>query len=412
MHLALLVKGRQLQTSCSDDLCLMAADLKAAASCAIDSSSKELLGLGDKIWKTPELGFEEHCAHRFLTNFLEGKGFEVHRSFAGLETAFRATFGSGRPNVCVICEYDALPEIGHACGHNLIAEAGVAAGLGLKAALECEGAPKGRVTVMGTPAEETAGGKLNLIKSKAFSDVDVAMMVHPSPNDIISPITLGVSAWVVEFTGKAAHAAAYPWEGVNALDAAVMAYNSISLLRQQMKPTWRVHGVALNGGGTDPAIIPASTKLLYYIRAPESEELAVLERKVMACFEAAAEATGCAVTVSPSQPTFKNILSNRHLAKCYADNLQHLGKPFEMVNDFTISTDFGDVSHIVPAIHPTFSISSGGEVNHTLEFAAATNTPRAHADTLVAGKALAHTGIDVLAMEGLLEELRPTKPNT
>jgi amidohydrolase len=237
----------------------MSAKLKCAASGIIDTYSEELLELSGEIWKNPELGFKEHLAHSLLTGFLERRGFEVQRSFAGLETAFRATFGSGRPNVCVICEYDALPVIGHACGHNLIAEAGIAAGLGLKAALECEGAPKGMVTVMGTPAEETSGGKLDMIQNGAFSDVDIAMMVHPSPSDIVSPTTLGVSMWNVEFTGKSAHAAAYPWEGVNALDAAVMAYNSISLLRQQMKPTWRVHGVALNGGGTDPAIIPAST---------------------------------------------------------------------------------------------------------------------------------------------------------
>ena len=205
---------------------------------------------------------------------------------------------------------------------------------------------------MGTPAEETCGGKLDLIENGAFRDVDVAMMVHPSPRDIISPAILGVSMWEVEFSGRASHAAAYPWEGTNALDAVVVAYNSISLLRQQMRPTWRVHGVALNGGGTDAAIIPASTKLLYYMRAPDSRELEELEGKVMACFEAAAEATGCEVSIKLHTPKFQPLLSNQYLARCYADNLRSLGKSaFEMAGELSISTDFGNVSHLVPSIH-------------------------------------------------------------
>ena len=155
--------------------------LKLAASSCIDSCGEELRDLSREIWNNPEVDFKEYKAHEVLTNFLERKGFSVERSYTGLETAFRATFGSGRPNVCVICEYDALPEIGHACGHNLIAEAGVAAGLGLKAALECSDAPKGRLTVLGTPAEETTGGKINLIESGTFEDIDLAMMVHPYP---------------------------------------------------------------------------------------------------------------------------------------------------------------------------------------------------------------------------------------
>ena len=371
-------------------------EMKLTASSIIDSCYTELQQLGDEIWRNPELGFREHRAHQLLTDYLERKGFDVQRSFAGLETAFRATFGSTRPNVCVICEYDALPEIGHACGHNLIAEAGVAAGLGLKAALECDGGPKGMVTVMGTPAEETTGGKLDLIQNGAFGDIDAAMMAHPAPCDIVSPTFLGVSMWEVEFKGRPAHAAAYPWEGVNALDAAVTAYNSISMLRQQMKPTWRVHGVALNGGGTDPAIIPSSTKLLYYVRAPEKQELIELERKVMNCFQAAAKATGCEVSINLRNQKFEALLSDKHVASCYASNLKSLGKQFHMEKEMSISTDFGNVSQIVPAIHPMYRIGSGGEANHSLEFAAAANTPQAHRETLTAAKAMAHTGIDIL----------------
>ena len=380
--------------------------LKLAASSCIDSCGEELRDLSREIWNNPEVDFKEHKAHEVLTNFLEGKGFSVERSYTGLETAFRATFGSGRPNVCVICEYDALPEIGHACGHNLIAEAGVAAGLGLKAALECSDAPKGRLTVLGTPAEETTGGKINLIESGAFEDIDLAMMVHPYPEDIISPHVVALKPLIVTYKGKASHAAAFPWEGVNALDAAVMAYTSISVLRQQMKPTWRVHGVIVRGG-TEPPVIPEDVCIKYYIRAMTKNELAELERKVRACFEAAADATGCSVTIVEESPPYMEILSNKPLAKLYANNLEQLGKGHvTKTQDVLLSTDMGNVSYVVPSIHPMYRIGSGSEVNHTREFTSVSNTPEAHKETLVAGKTMAHTCIDVLTTDGLLEEIR------
>ena len=382
--------------------------LKGIASDYIDSCRDELRELSHEIWKNPEIDFKEYKAHDALTGFLEKKGFFVERSYTGIETAFRATFGSGRPNVCVICEYDALPEIGHACGHNLIAEAGVAAGLGLKAALESSNTPRGRLTVMGTPAEETTGGKVNLIQNGAFEDVDIAMMVHPAPQSIISPLIVAQKSLIITYTGKAAHAAAFPWEGVNALDAAVMAYTSISVLRQQMKPTWRIHGV-ITRGGTMPNVIPEDICMNYDIRAPSKKELCVLEEKVIACFEAAAQATGCTVDIAEEGPTFLEVISNEILAKLYADNLEHLSKNGVLMSkELTISTDMGNVSYVVPSIHPMYSIGSGSEVNHTREFTAVANTPEAHADTLVAAKAMAHTCIDVLTTDGLLEEIKKT----
>ena len=216
----------------------MVSQWKEIVSAAVDYNKEELEELSVRTWSNPELAEEEYQAHELLTTYLEKNGFAVERSYTGIKTAFKATFVSGRPNVCVISEYDALPEIGHACGHNLIAEAGVAAGLGLKKALETsQGSIKGTVTVLGTPAEEGAGGKAILIKNGAFKDIDVAMMVYPFPDTLIRPIYNAVKALDFNYTGKAAHAAAYPWEGVNALDAAVLAYNSVSVLRQQMKPT-------------------------------------------------------------------------------------------------------------------------------------------------------------------------------
>ena len=379
------------------------AEFKAVASAAVDSYEEELKALSVTIWNNPELAYEEHQAHKLLTDFLEQKGFKVERAFTGLKTAFRATFGSGRPNVCVICEYDALPEIGHACGHNLIAEAGIAAGLGLKAALECSGAPKGMVTVMGTPAEEGGGGKIDLIENGAFKDIDIAMMVHPFPKTILRPTFTAIQMLKVSYTGKAAHAAAYPWEGINALDAAVMAYTSIGVLRQQMKPAWRVHTI-ISKGGVKPNIIPEYTELQAGVRAPNMQELGVLLEKVIQCYEAAAQATGCQVKVEKNE-IYSNVQHNPILASAFGDNYREMGVEFGDEYDTNGSTDMGNVSYVVPSLHPLYAVGSG-EVNHSKAFTAVCNTPSAHANTLLAAKAMAHTAIDVLATDGMLEEVK------
>ena len=380
-------------------------ELKVVASAAIDASKRELYDVSNEIWRNPELGFQENVAHAMLTNYLERKSFAVERSFCGIKTAFRATFGFGRPNVCVICEYDALPEIGHACGHNLIAEAGVAAGLGVKAALESSGAPKGRVTVMGTPAEEGGGGKAYLIEKGAFDDVDLAMMVHPSSSTVTMPKYLAVAFLRITFTGKAAHAAAFPWEGVNALDAAVMAYNSISVLRQQMKPDWRVHGVITNGG-TKPNIIPEKTVMDYMLRTPDRIDLKSLVAKVRSCFEAAALATGCQVDIKNTAPSYDNLLSNEVLARLFGENLKAHNVPFSLNTRLSGSTDMGNVSHTVPSIHPKYAIGTGKEAIHTRSFTQHTNTPASHHATLVLAKCMAHTCLDVLSSDTLLEEVK------
>ena len=317
---------------------------------------------------------------------------------------FTYRFGSGSPNVCVICEYDALPEIGHACGHNLISAAGVGAGLGIKAYLESSGIP-GTLTVLGTPAEEGGGGKVLLMDKGAFNDIDIAIMVHPAPSEIIVGYINARVTLSVEFTGKAAHAAAFPWEGVNALDAAVLAYTNVSLLRQQMKPTWRVHAVFTNGG-TKPNIIPEKASLLYYIRAPNLTELGVLRTKATACFESAATATGCTVEIIENDISYTDLHSNPVLAGIYRKHIESCG--IEYIYDTTASwsTDMGNVSYIVPSLHPTFAIGSG-EVNHTREFADVTDIPESHAKTRDTAVNMALTCIDVLVGgEGLLKEIK------
>ncbi len=379
--------------------------MKKVAGSTIDNKARDLSQLSDQLWNNPEIAFKEFKAHDLITNFLEKEGFVVERSYTGIETAFRATLGSGKPNVCVICEYDALPEIGHACGHNLIAEAGIAAGLGLKAVLESSDAPQGTLTIMGTPAEEGGAGKVFLIENGAFNGIDISMMVHPFTTTIVRPGMMARKQLEVTYTGKAAHAAAFPWEGVNALDAAVMAYTSISALRQQMKPTWRVHGVITNGGAK-PNIIPEKTELLYYIRAPNNTELNILVEKVTKCFEASATATGCKVRIREPKPMYLNVKSNPILSDLYFKNFTELG-----VTKITVeapgnaSTDMGNVSYIIPSIHPMYAIGSG-EVNHTREFTAVANTAEAHKATLTAAKAMAHTCIDVLTTDGLLEKIK------
>lgn len=380
-------------------------ELKAVASVAVDNSKAALFEVSDEIWRNPELGFQETRAHSLLTAFLEKSGFAVERSFSGLNTAFRATFGEGRPNVCIVSEYDALPEIGHACGHNLIAEAGVAAGLAVKTALEIGGAPTGTITVLGTPAEEGGGGKQLLIDNGAFDDIDIAMMVHPATSTALMPKCLAVSFLRIEFTGKAAHAAASPWEGLNALDAAVMAYNSISVLRQQMKPEWRVHGVITNGGAK-PNIIPEKSSMEYMIRAPDRIDLKLLVSRVRTCFEAAAMATGCQVEITNTAPSYDNLLSNEVIASLFAENMKYFNLSFAKTTKLSGSTDMGNVSHVVPSIHPKYAIGSSRESIHTRSFTNLTNTPASHEATLTMAKCMAHTCLDILSSDKLLQEVR------
>ncbi len=388
----------------------MIASLKDHSDSAIDANKNELRDLSSEIWNNPELGMEEYQAHKVLTVFLEGKGFTVERSYTNIPTAFKATYGSGSPNVCVICEYDALPEIGHACGHNLIAEAGVAAGLGLKAAME-KGNMKGTVTVMGTPAEEADGGKVMLLKNGGFKGIDVAMMVHPFPQTYIRPAFSAIKCIKIEYTGLSAHAAAYPWEGKNALDAVVLAYNSISVLRQQMKPTWRVHSV-ISKGGVKPNIIPEYCEMRMYCRAPVSQELNTLLGKVQACLVASAQATNCSVNVVDDdvECSCLDVRQNSSLAGSFGRHLSALGVEYEDVYDTSASTDMGDVSYVVPSLHPCYAIGTG-EVNHTRAFTAVANTPGSHHKTLVAAKAMASTAIDVYVKDGFLAEVRENFKN-
>ncbi len=380
---------------------------RATITATIDRASDSLRELSLSIHSQPELCFEEHHAHAVLTAYLEDAGFAVTRGAYDLATAFRATCGSGSPTVAIFCEYDALPGIGHACGHNLIAISGVATALALKEAI---GPGEGSIVVFGSPAEEGGGGKVLMIERGALEGVDAALALHPAP---------GESAWAnliardeihVQYHGRNAHAGASPWAGLNALDALVQAYNGISAMRQQMRPTDRVHGV-ITRGGDKPNIIPDHTAAEFYIRARNAKELEDLRAKVLGCFQGAATATGCTVDVQVVNPTYLDVVTNDVIAERYAENMQR----FEVILPSKqsaggiagASSDMGNVSYAVPTIHPTFAIPCPpGAGNHTPGFTAAAATPEAHSATIRASKGLAFTALDLYLDPALLAAAR------
>ncbi|XP_064145023.1 xaa-Arg dipeptidase [Loxodonta africana] len=398
--------------------------LKLRAAERIDEAAERLGALSRAIWSEPELAYEEHHAHRVLTRFFEQEppaaAWTVQPHYE-LATAFRAEWeppgGRAAPgaerrplHLAFLCEYDALPGIGHACGHNLIAEVGAAAALGVKGALEgLPGPPPPvKIIVLGTPAEEDGGGKIDLIEAGAFKNLDVVFMAHPSQENAAYLPDVAEHDVTVKYYGKASHAAAYPWEGVNALDAAVLAYNNLSVLRQQMKPTWRVHGIIKNGG-VKPNIIPSYSELIYYFRAPSMKELPVLTKKAEDCFRAAALATGCTVEIKSGAHDYYNVLPNKSLWKAYMENGEKLGIEFisedVMLNTPSGSTDFGNVTFVVPGIHPYFYIGSAA-LNHTEQYTEAAGAHEAQFYTLRTAKALAMTALDVIFKPELLESVR------
>ncbi|MCO6501458.1 MAG: M20 family metallopeptidase [Acidimicrobiales bacterium] len=341
---------------------------------AFEAIENDLRDISRWMYENPEIAYEEHESSARLSSFLADHGFDVTHPAHGLDTAFEATVGSTGPRVVICCEYDALPEVGHACGHNIIATAAVGAGVALAGLVDELGI---RVTVLGTPAEEAGGGKVDLIDAGAFEDVAAAMMVHPTwKEDVIDPQFLAIQSYVVEYHGQEAHAAGAPQQGINALDAFVQAYNNVATLRQQMLPTDRVHCVITHGGGA-ANVIPGYTRSEWMIRATTKERLDVLVEKVRACFEAAATATGCRLEINPDSHPYTDLRTNEIMASLYMENSAALGRPLKRFADLadksTGSTDMGNVSQVVPAIHPGIHIDSEHS-NHHPGFAATTIT--------------------------------------
>ena len=369
---------------------------KSAIAEAVDRLADDLERLSVTIHDHPELAYQEVKACGWLTEFLAAQGFKVEKGIADVETAFRATIETGDgPTIAIMCEYDALPGIGHACGHNVIATAGAGAGAAL-AAVRAQ-LPKGRIQVIGTPAEEGGGGKVRLIAGGVFRDVDCAMMIHGFDRTILHQDLLGIARATFEFRGKAAHAAADPWAGVNALDACIQTFNSVSMLRQQVRPDCRIHGIITNGGAA-ANIIPELAAATFYVRAPRIDTMWDLHRRVVACAEGAALATGTTLQVIPHDSVYEPLKRNQTLLDVFAANMPSAGlEAGEPMPDRLGSSDVGNVSQVIPTIQPMIAIAPPGMAIHTREFADAAVKPLARAGMVAAAKAMALTAHDLLA---------------
>ncbi len=368
---------------------------------AVDHLGDELESLSRRIHDNPELGYQEVKAAGWLTEFLAGHGFKIERGVGGVETAFRATIETGDgPSIAILCEYDALPAIGHACGHNVIATAGVGAGAGLAAVRDK--LPKGRIHVIGTPAEEGGGGKVRLIRGGVFTSVDAAMMVHGWDRWVPHQDLLGVVRVGFEFTGKAAHASADPWEGINALDGVIQTFNNVSMLRQQVRPDARIHGIVTSGGAA-PNIIPEFAAATFYVRAASLEDLGQLQTRVIACAEGAAKATGCTLKVIEYDNTYEPMKRNQTLADAFRVNMRRVGVPESPETKERLgSSDVGNVSQVLPTIQPYVRIAPDGTPWHSRAFEEAAVSPLAREGLLAAAKVMAMTTLDLLTDPDLL----------
>lgn len=391
-------------------------DVSAIIECALDTSSPALRDLSLKIHGHPEIAFHERYAHNLLTNFMAAQGFRVTKHYLGLSTAWRAEYTQGRGGrvIGINSEMDALPAIGHGCGHNLIAISGVGVAIALKVALQARPHTSGKIVLLGTPAEEGGGGKVILLERGAYDDMDICLMCHPGagpPHSTSIGSSNAMESIQVEYFGHAAHAGGAPWEGTNALDAAFLAYSSISMLRQQMKPDHRVHGV-VQGKDWVPNIIPDYSKMHWLARAPTSAELGILVKRVQNCLEAAALATGCRIEIKQESPYF-DLHQNPVLAKAFADTV---GSRYGLVTleaGTSASTDFGNVSYALPALHPAFAIPTepqGG--NHTAAFAKAAISEAAHSATMAITKGLALTGYHVLTDSAFFNKVKASFENS
>ncbi|MFD9903467.1 M20 family metallopeptidase [Streptomyces sp. NPDC059063] len=365
-------------------------DLKSAVQDHIAERRDELVALSRRIHGHPETAFTEHRAAAWCADALRAAGFEVDSPAYGLQTAFAATIGSGPLTVALVCEYDALPDVGHACGHNLIAAAGVGAALGLAPFADELGL---RIRVLGTPAEERGAGKALMLDAGAFDGVDAAMMVHPCPFEMADFRSFALGTLSVTYTGRAAHPSLNPHEGRNAADALTVAQVALGLLRQHLPPQWRVHGITTEAG-TAPNAIPARATAEYELRALAAEDLAELRSRVEACFRAGALATGCEVTLERPEPDYLDFRGDPALIALWTANARALGRPEPVERPPFACTDMGNVSHAVPSIHPVLDISGGACAPHEPEFADAAVSASAERALVEGATALAWTAVD------------------
>lgn len=366
----------------------------------------ELQGLSEYIYEHPELGHEEFLSSKAHVELLKKHGFEVEYPYLEVETAFRAVYKGTKegPTIAYLSEYDALPGIGHGCGHNLLGSTDTGAGIALSKLVDEIG---GRVVVLGTPAEETNGDKVTMAAADTFDDIDVAFCTHPSDGYYTSGTSMAMEAIEFRFYGKTAHAAAAPFEGLNALDACLNTFNNINSFRQQMHPSARAHGV-IKDGGEAANIIPEYTRAEFYVRAMDMPYLNELREKVIKCAEAGAMAAGCTMEWDYYEASYQNLVTNETLSKRYNQNMKLLGvKMQEEERDSMGSMDMGNVSQVVPAINPYFEITNGKTVSaHTIEFRECTRTEEAYKGMENTIAAFTQTAIDLITDSTLLESVK------
>ena len=369
-------------------------DPRESVGAAVAGAADRLVALSHGVHADAELAFEEHRSSERLVTELDAAGLRVETGVAGLDTAFVATAGSGPLTIAICAEYDALPGIGHACGHNVIAASAVGAGLALAPLADDLGLT---VKVIGTPAEEGGGGKILMLDAGVFEGVHAAMMVHPAPDESLILPCLAVEHLTVRYRGREAHASGYPQLGINAADALTVAQVAIGLLRQHFEPSHRVHGIVTHGGDA-PNIVPGNTQGSWYVRAATLAQLEELSPRIRACFEAGALATGCDLEVELASPRYSEFLPDALLLAAYEREALAIGRSFPERDPSSLlsgSTDMANVSLAVPTIHPMLGIESGSAVNHQPEFTAAAVRAAADRAVLDGAIAMARTSIAV-----------------
>lgn len=359
---------------------------------SVTSWSDRLVRLSHSLHQEPETALQEHKSATKIADLLESAGFDITRGAGGLPTALVGTQGSGDLVIGLCAEYDALPGIGHACGHNVNGAAAVGAAIALGALADDLGLT---VKLIGTPAEEDHGGKVTLLEAGVFDDVAAAMMVHAGQEDSVGASSLAVGSWDITYDGRAAHAASAPWDGVNALDAMALAYTAVGLLRQQLPPDTMVHGIVVEGGQATN-VIPARTRAQYEIRAPTSEQLRHVQNRARACFQAGALATGALLDIRPHGNDFAELVQDEFMTASYLRAAQDLGRTVVPRHGETIaSTDMGNISQQLPAIQPMIGYDTHGSPHHTLEFASHGTSPGADLAVVDGAIALSRVGIDL-----------------
>lgn len=384
---------------------------------AVDTLRQELVDISLDIHAHPELNYHEYHAAQVLADALERHGLQVERGVGGVETAFRGVMQGGNgdgPTVALLAEYDALPGIGHGCGHNLIAMSNLGAGLGAKAAMP---SLPGRLIILGTPAEEGGGGKIRLLEAGVFKGVDVALSSHPSSNRTIIPAdipqdqswSLAMVGYRYAYHGKAAHAAVAPHEGINALNAVIHLFTGIDALRQHLRDDVRIHGI-ITDGGKAPNVVPDFAAADFMLRSRDREYLQAVVEKVRRIAEGAAQITGAHLEILPAHPTYENVRPNAVLAKTARANAEMIGMPIDATpqgwNGGGASTDFGNVSQVIPAYYLRFAVSQEPVPGHSIPMAEAAKSALAHDNAIATAKVLALTACDLLANPELVAAAR------